>query len=216
MIECAADDQGRALVVTGWLQSLSDFFSSGAGNLILGIVGLLATPFVDRLLIRRKRISFRVLYNSKIGLDAGLHDDGDSGNSTSPQLRSLARLLDQLSIVVIRIRNNGSYDIDPDDFERPLSFTFGRRVVWNARISEADSPQERERIRNGLRFFRNDADPPASGQHTHGSTDQGRPAERDNLRTVRDRLTHRIFRLVRGPPTTTTEDISDPTWHGVR
>src|SRR5215475_11969394 len=205
------------LVVLGWMRSLLNFFGSPAGNLVLAIVGLLATPFVDRLLIRRKRISFRVLYNSKIGLDAGrLHDDADSNNPAAPQVHSLMRLLDQLSIVVIRIRNNGSYDIDPDDFERPLSFTFGQRVVWNARVSEAGSPQERERIRNGLQFFRNDTDPPTPGQHTHGSTDQGRPAERDNLRTVRDRLTHRIFRLVRGPPTTTTEDISDPTWHGVR
>src|SRR5262249_21311004 len=144
------------------------------------------------------------------------HDDGDTGKSASPQLRSLARLLDQLSIVVIRIRNNGSYDIDPDDFERPLSFTFGRRVVWNARISEAGSPEERKRLRNGLQFFRNDTDQPASGQHDHGPTELDRPTDRDNLRTVRDRLAHRLSRLAGGPTPAVPEGTSEPTWHGVR
>jgi phosphate transport system substrate-binding protein len=77
-------------------------------------------------------------------------------------------------------------------------------------------PRSAERIRNGLRFFRNDADPPASGQHDNGLTELGRPTDRDNLRTVRDRLAHRISRLVGGPTTAEPEDISEPTWHGVR
>jgi ABC-type phosphate transport system substrate-binding protein len=188
-------------VVVQWLRSLLDFL--GAGNLVLAIIGLLLTPFVDRLLIRRHRLSFRVLYNSKIGLDAGpLHEDGP-GNS--PQLLRLARLLDQLSMVVIRVRNNGSYDIEPDDFERPLSFTFGRRVVWNARISEAGSPEERARLRANLQFFGHDA----------GAVDG--PAARDNLRTVRDRLMQRMTRTFGGVPATTlTEDVAEPSWHGVR
>ncbi|WP_127934299.1 hypothetical protein [Nonomuraea polychroma] len=60
------------------------------------------------------------------------------------QLRQVARLLDRMSIVVIRIRNSGSYDIDPDDFERPLSFTFGGRLVWKARVSDASTDKLRE------------------------------------------------------------------------
>lgn len=185
----------------GWLRSLLDFL--GAGNLVLAIIGLLVTPFVDRLLIRRKRLSFRVLYNSKIGLDTGHLHDEDEPARHGQQLHRLAQLLDQLSIVVIRIRNNGSYDIDPEDFEKPLSFTFGRRAVWNARISEAGSPEERERLRSTLRFFRNSTEP--DGQ-----------VERDNLRTVRDRLVQRMGRFVGGTGTLPARDPSEPTWHGVR
>ncbi|WP_228771448.1 hypothetical protein [Actinokineospora iranica] len=107
------------------LRVVLDFL--GPGNLVLGIVLLIATPFVDRFLVRRKRISFRVLYNSKIGLGPEKPDDDDG--PVRGQLATLAALLDRMSIVVIRIRNNGGYDIAPDDFDRPLSFTFGKRVV---------------------------------------------------------------------------------------
>jgi ABC-type phosphate transport system substrate-binding protein len=181
------------------VRSVLDFL--GAGNLVLAIIGLLATPFVDRLLIRRKRLSFRVLYNSKIGLEVErLHDPDEPGEPTPPQLRRVAQLLDRMSIVVIRIRNTGSYDIGPDDFERPLSFTFGRRIVWNARVSETASPADRERLRSGLRFFRTDT-PSVS-------------APADNLRTVRDRFVQRMGRWV-GAPSATVAEEAEPVWHGV-
>jgi ABC-type phosphate transport system substrate-binding protein len=230
MIYCAAaDDQGEDLVAVGWIRSGLDFF--GAGNLVLAIIGLLLTPFVDRMLIRRKRLGFRVLYNSKIGLDFGaLHDDHDSGGAgaaragppkppgaqsqaqsgpatpaPATQLYRLSRLLDRMSIVVIRIRNTGSHHIDPEDFEQPLSFTFGRRMVWNARISEGGSREEEDLLRASLRFFRNDADLPAG------------PADRDNLRTVRDRFVQRMSRLFGGSAIALDDDTGgDPTWHGVR
>src|SRR5215475_8932995 len=215
-------------VVMGWIRSGLDFFG-GAGNLVLAIVGLLLTPFVDRMLIRRKRLGYRVLYNSKIGLDfGGLLDDPDpvgagSGPARPPgaqpqpqaqavpatpapatQLYRLSRLLDRMSIVVIRIRNNGSHHIGPEDFEQPLSFTFGRRMVWNARISEGGSREEEERLRASLRFFRNDAD------RTAGHTD------RDNLRTVRDRFVQRMSRLIGASTSALDDGAGDPTWHGVR
>ncbi|MGW4638749.1 hypothetical protein ACWEN6_09480 [Sphaerisporangium sp. NPDC004334] len=162
--------------VLEWLARLVGFFG-GAGPVIFSIVLLVATPFVDRLLVRRKRVIFRVLYNSKIGVGPEtLHDGADPAAHGPPQLRQVARLLDRMSMVVIRIRNGGTYDIEPEDFERPLSFTFGGRVVWNARISEASTPERREELRNGLRFF------PA---------EDSRPV-RDNLLTVRQRLGERL------------------------
>ncbi|MDT7805033.1 MAG: phosphate transport system substrate-binding protein [Actinomycetota bacterium] len=50
-----------------------------------------------------------------------------------------------MSVVVLRVRNTGGFDIAPEDFEIPLSFTFGSRIVWDARVSDAtdDGPVRR-------------------------------------------------------------------------
>ncbi|HWO60771.1 MAG TPA: substrate-binding domain-containing protein [Umezawaea sp.] len=188
------------MVVLRALQSVLDFL--GPGNVVLGIVLLIATPFVDRFLIRRKRITYRVLYNSKIGLGLEkLHDGTEPAKAGQRQLHQVAELLDRMSIVVIRIRNTGGYDIDADDFDRPLSFTFGRRVVWNARVSEASTEEIRARIRAGLRFF--------------GPSDTARdPVDRDSLRTVRERLPLWMARWV-GTAQSPTLDVEQH-WHGVR
>lgn len=173
------------------LQSVLDFL--GAGNVILGIVGLIATPAIDRLLVRRKRITYRVLYNSKLGVGPErLHDATEPHEANLRELGDVARLLDRMSIVVIRIRNTGSYDVHPSDFEPKLSFTFGRRVVWNARVSEA-SEDIREELKEGLEFF------------------GGAGANRESLPAVRNRL-----RLFFSRPGGTPELEADPRWHGVR
>ncbi|MCW2878888.1 MAG: hypothetical protein JWQ95_2988 [Sphaerisporangium sp.] len=185
------------VAVLDWLARLV-IFLGGAGPVMFSIFLLVATPFFDRLLVRRKRITFRVLYNSKIGVGPEmLHDGTDATESGPPQLRQVARLLDRMSMVVIRIRNSGSYEIDPDDFERPLSFTFGGRVVWNARVSEASTEELRAQLRESLRFFTAEDSPPA----------------RDNLLTVRQRLTERLTRWLAPPP---GQEVVEPDWHGVR
>ena len=189
----AAELEGLARAMASALD-----FLGGAGPVLLSIALLVATPFVDRFLVRRKRVSLRVLYNSKLGVGPEmLHDGTDPTESGPPQLRQVARLLDRMSMVVIRIRNSGSYDIDPEDFEKPLSFTFGGRVVWNARVSEASTPELRAQLRESLRFFTSEDSPPA----------------RDNLVTVRRRLTERLTRWV-APPA--GQEVAEPAWHGVR
>ncbi len=188
------------MVVLEALRSVLAFL--GPGNVVLGIVLLIATPFVDRFLIRRKRITYRVLYNSKIGLGLEkLHDGTEPAKGGQRQLYQVAELLDRMSIVVIRIRNTGGYDIDADDFDRPLSFTFGRRVVWNARVSEASTDEIRDRVRAGLGFF-------GSGDAAH------EPVDRDSLRTVRERLPLWLSRWVGATPSPKTE--VEQQWHGVR
>ncbi|NUP02166.1 MAG: hypothetical protein HOW71_10450 [Nonomuraea sp.] len=172
-------------------------FLGGVGPVLLSIVLLLVAPFVDRLVVRRKRLGFRVLYNSKIGVGPeGLGDGADPVEAGPPQLRRVAELLERMSIVVIRIRNSGSYDIEPEDFDRPLSFTFGGRVVWNARVSEASTAELRRRLRESLRFFP-DADKPA----------------RDSLVTVRQRLSGRLARWIGSAQ---GAEVPEPAWHGVR
>ena len=185
------------MVVLEWLGQLANFLG-GVGSVLLGVFFAVAAPFFDRMFVRRKRVSFRVLYNSKIGIGPErLHDGSGHAESGPRQLRQVTRMLDRMSIVVIRIRNSGSYDIDPEDFHAPLSFTFGGRVVWNARISEASTEELRAELRNSLRFF---------------TTDDSRPP-RDNLLTVRQRLSERMNRLLRA---SSEQDVAEPRWSGVR
>ncbi|MEU7526839.1 substrate-binding domain-containing protein [Saccharothrix sp. NPDC042600] len=175
------------------LRSALDFLG-GPGPVALAIGLLFATPLIDRLFVRRKRLGFRVLYNSKIGLGPDqLHDGTDS---QAPQLRELVHQLERMSIVVVRVRNSGNYDIDPDDFDKPLTFTFGDRVVWNARVSEAGSEQLREEVRRSLQFF-------------------GRDELRVPLPTVRDRVAQSLTRLFRNGGDR-PRAVVEPVWHGVR
>ncbi|WP_433263960.1 PstS family phosphate ABC transporter substrate-binding protein [Actinosynnema sp. CS-041913] len=177
------------------LRSALDFLG-GPGPVALAIALLFATPLIDRVLVRRKRVRFRVLYNSKIGLGPERLHDGTESNA--PQLRELVRVLDRMSIVVIRVRNSGNYDIDADDFDKPLTFTFGDRVVWNARVSEAGSEELRAEVRRSLQFFGEEANP-----------------VQVSLPTVRERMAQsmtRLFRTGAERPRATAE----PVWHGVR
>lgn len=194
------------------LQSLVDILGSNQGIVSLGIAAAIAigTPFVDRLVIRRKRIQYRVLYNSKIGLSPiFLETGGDTGPKTSmptanPQLTQVAQLLSQLSVVIIRIRNTGSYDVTPNDFEPPLTFTFGRRVVWDARISDASDEQLRVRVRENLEFFTT-----ADGAVTAPEADANR-----KLPALRKWLAPRLAAWL--TPTPVPLDAPEPQWHGVR
>lgn len=102
------------------MQSLAEILSSDSGSLVLGIAALvaIAAPFIDRYFIRRRRLTFRVLYNSKIGLSPiDLHDGENGSAQADPQLERTARLLNRMSVVVIRIHNTGGFDIAPGDFE---------------------------------------------------------------------------------------------------
>jgi phosphate transport system substrate-binding protein len=176
------------------LRSALDFLG-GPGPVLLAIGLLFATPSIDRLFVRRKRLGFRVLYNSKIGLGPEQLHDGTEPNS--PQLRELVRVLDRMSIVVIRVRNTGSYDIDAEDFDKPLTFTFGNRVVWNARVSEAGSEELKAQIRRSLQFFGSEASPAKA-----------------SLPTVRERMAQRVARW--GGLAVPADPPGEPVWHGVR
>ncbi|MEV6827306.1 substrate-binding domain-containing protein [Amycolatopsis sp. NPDC051102] len=177
------------------MQSLAEILSSDSGSLVLGLAALvaMAAPFVDRYFIRRRRLAFRVLYNSKIGLSPiDLHDGENGSAQADPQLARTARLLSRMSVVVIRIRNTGGFDIAPGDFEIPLSFTFGSRIVWDARVSDATDDGLRRHVREGLEFF---------------TRETPQPVESAKLSRVRALLPKRLA----GVPAPEA-----PEWHGVR
>ncbi|HEX3592997.1 MAG TPA: substrate-binding domain-containing protein [Pseudonocardiaceae bacterium] len=201
------------------VQSIVDVLGSNQGTISLGVAAAVAigSPIVDRLLIRRKRIQYQVLYNSKIGLSPiFLGDDTEEDRSVpaNPQLTKVVNLLVNLSVVIVRIRNTGSYDIVGDDFQPPLSFTFGQRVVWDARISEASDEQLRRHVRENLEFFTN-ADAPA--RHQPPTARNGAP-DYQNLPALRRWLAPRLSAWLAPAPTPVVLDSTqtEPQWHGVR
>lgn len=164
---------------------------------------MLAAPLADRMVIRRKRIDYRVLYNSKIGLEPlSQHDEADGPSARAdPRLRHLTSMAGRMSVVIIRIRNVGSYDIEKKDFDKPISFTFGERVVWDARISEASTPELRAACRERLAFF------------TEKPVPRDKPPNGDagDLGAVRKWLRSRMSTTIEAGQTEL-----GPQWHGVR
>lgn len=190
------------------VNSLVDILGSNQGTLSLAIAAAVAilTPFVDRLLIRRRRLQYRVLYNSKIGLNPISFEADDGPQPADPRLAQLSRLLDRMSVVIIRIRNTGSFDITPGDFDPPLSFTFGRRVVWDARVSDATTDQLRQRVRESLEFFGGPVEAPAAPPRP--TDDQAK------LPALRRWLAPRLSAWLN--PTPVDVGSAPPQWHGVR
>ncbi|PRX50305.1 ABC-type phosphate transport system substrate-binding protein [Prauserella shujinwangii] len=188
------------------LQALAELLGSGQGSVVLGVAALLAiaSPIVDRYVIRRKRVHYRVQYNSKIGLSpVDLHDGNGAARHADPRLLHIAELLDRMSIVVIRVRNTGSFDIEPKDFGRPLEFTFGRRVIWDARISEPSVEEHRGELTDALEFFSVDGD-------------AGDPGETGKLTKVRTSLGQRLSAWLGNSASGEPPPAPPPQWHGVR
>ncbi|EHR52990.1 ABC-type phosphate transport system, periplasmic component [Saccharomonospora marina XMU15] len=192
------------------LEAVAELLLSNQGSLVLGIAALLAVaaPFADRYLIRRKRLYYRVQYNSKLGLSpVDLQDRDDSVKHADPELQPIAELLDRMSIVVIRVRNTGIDDISAADLkDDPIEFTFGGRVIWNARISEPSIETHRKKLKDGLEFFTAD-----TGDSGHGD---------NTLDNVRVSLGRRLSAWLRGEPVDRATQPSAgqpaPQWHGVR
>ncbi len=194
---------GEAVGVGSALKSFADLLGTHPGYLGIAILLLTAAPLADRYIVRRKRIRYRVLYNSKLGLSpVELRDGNPPSAQADPRLLQLTRVLDRMSIVIIRIRNSGSYDIGPEDFADDLSFTFGRRTVWDARVSEASSDDLREQVRRNLEFVPS-VDSPAE------QTDS-----RENLNTVRNWLARRLLKQLGAEQPAAVDP--DPQWQEVR
>ncbi len=203
------------------LQPLVEFFSSGRGQLALALVGVALglVPLLKHLVITPRRITNRVHYNSRIGISANdstkLISRNDGLQAADRQALQTIRLLDRMSIVVIRIQNTSSFPIAAGSFEEPLSFTFGKRVVWNARISEARDSDVRDLIVKHMQFF--DADPEV--------TEPGKPpaeAKPESADVHRQRLLERILWIIRPPvpsgPSAPPEPapVVEAQYHGVR
>lgn len=194
-------------------QAIAELIAQRQENLFIGIliIVLVTTPVADRYFIRRRRIDYRVLYNSKIGLNpVALRDDAsgssDPADPKDPRgrLSLYADMLDRMSIVIVRVRNTGGYDIEPGDFGTAMSFTFGKRVIWDARISDASNDELRKNIRDRMEFF---SQAPGDGEQAD---------DNKGVRAVRRRLGDRLRPILLGPPPSGPDKAAAPEWHGVR
>lgn len=189
------------------VRAVAELLLSGEGTLFLGAaaLSLVAAPLVQRYVAGRKRLYYRVQSDSKIGLDVNLHDADDGDGHADQQLITIARLVDRLSFVVIRVRNTGG-DISLRDVPEPVEFTFRGRVIWNARISDPSVLTHRDELVDSLEFF---------------SVEDGTraPAEISTLPKVRRSLLPRMREIIRSTPTVEPAPPPEPpppVWHGVR
>ncbi|NKQ56608.1 phosphate-binding protein [Amycolatopsis sp. K13G38] len=184
------------------LKSIADLAGArfGFGGFAAAAVLLVAGYLVDTLWVRRKRIHWRIQYNSKLGLIPNhITDPHQSSPEANPQIEHLAKALDRMSIVVIRFRNASGFDIDADHFEQQPYVHFGRRVVWDARVSDPTDEPLRDLISGNLSFSRDEsaAEPAANGAV--------------QLNGVRARLPRVLARLLGQEPPVADE----PEWHAV-
>lgn len=75
---------------------------------------------------RGERVYYRVLSDSKIGLDVPLHDADDGEGHADEELIAVANVVNRLSFVVIRIRNTGG---DGRRFRAPAQGAQGTAVA---------------------------------------------------------------------------------------
>jgi ABC-type phosphate transport system substrate-binding protein len=184
---------------------------------VAAIVGIGSSP-LDRWVLRRRRIQYQVVYNSKIGLDTVLQEHDEDEESSPKSTNPLGRLvheLERLSVVIIRIRNTGTADIEEPDVAPPLSVAFGNRVIWNARVSEASTRELRAQIRANMEFFTH------SGWLTQdelNALDSKRSTGYDyrNLSEVRRWLVRRLARTLTQAPDEPPAAEPEPQWHGIR
>ncbi|MBB3663417.1 ABC-type phosphate transport system substrate-binding protein [Prauserella sediminis] len=151
------------------LQTVASVLGSDQGLLVMLVLSVLAiaAPFADRHLIRRKRLSYRVLYNSKLGVSPDL-DDGDVFGEIPPGadagMHELADKMSRMTSVVVRLRNAGIEDIRSEDLSKhPLTLEFGGRVIWNARISDPSVETHRLAHKRSLTFLPETKAAPARG-----------------------------------------------------
>lgn len=141
------------------LQTLASVLGSGQGLVAMLVLSVLAiaAPFADRYLIRRKRLAYRVLYNSKLGVSPDVDDEDVTAGlppGADPGMRELADEMSRMTSVVVRLRNAGIEDIRPEDLQgHPLTLDFGGRVIWNARISDPSVENHRLAHKRSLTFL---------------------------------------------------------------
>ncbi|MEC3973775.1 PstS family phosphate ABC transporter substrate-binding protein [Amycolatopsis sp. H20-H5] len=190
--------------------------SGGTIGLAVGIMLVFGAPLADRYLLRPKRLQYRVLYDSNIGLSPDEFYDNRRRGHADPQLVLMGDLMSRMTVVVIRIRNIGSKTIDEKDFGSAITLSFSGRVIHDIRISEAGRDEYhgvvrvdsvRDRVRQSLDFV--DSTGTAAPDRDHlepgRAGDRTTPPSIASLREVaRKNMQHRFA----GPDR--TPDTADP------
>jgi ABC-type phosphate transport system substrate-binding protein len=119
-----------------WHVSL-DVSSPGVQTVLtaLTLIGTLVGWLFDRYVVRRRRLSYRVHWNRPVGLmPVAAH-----GMNLSIVLGG--QVIDEPSVVILRVENVGSLDIGASDMTEPLDCTFGGRRIVHYEVQETEPPE---------------------------------------------------------------------------
>jgi phosphate transport system substrate-binding protein len=108
------------------------------GGTILAAAGLVLTLglwLVDRYVVRRRRLSYRVHWDRSVTFGSA------HAQSMGLKINHRGAVVDQPSIVLLRVRNVGSSDIAPQDFSEQLEFSFGGRRIVHYEVQDSDVPE---------------------------------------------------------------------------
>lgn len=117
------------------------FTFSGFGNInletVIAAIALVSTAaawLVDRYILRRKRLVYRVQVDAQIGVYPGVDK---TQRMVDVEVRHQGVVVADPSIVLLRLDNAGGMDIDPHDMHEKVSFAFPDRTIVGLRVTEA-------------------------------------------------------------------------------
>src|SRR5947209_4443109 len=99
-----------------WLRANWEFLVS----LVLGILALIATVWLalpSSPVRRRRRLAYELISNSRL-LPSGTIE------RQKLELRWETRTIAEPSLILLQVRNTGHIPILPEDFKRPITFSF--------------------------------------------------------------------------------------------
>ena len=95
----------------------------------------------DRYVVRRRRLSYRVHWNRPVDVTPAV------AHNINLSIVRDGQLVAQPSVVVLRVENVGSLDLEPEHILEPLDCSFGGRRIVHLEVQESDPPELADAIR---------------------------------------------------------------------
>ncbi|MGC4941393.1 substrate-binding domain-containing protein [Kribbella sp. DT2] len=113
-----------------------DFSGLGDINLetVIAAIALISTAIawtVDRYFLRRKRLVYRVQVDAPIGVFPSSH-------MVDVEVRHQGDVVEEPSVVLLRVDNAGGMDIEPHHMHEKVSFAFPDRTIVGLEVTEAE------------------------------------------------------------------------------
>ncbi len=100
----------------------------------IALIGTVVAWLVDRYILRRKRLVYRVQVDAPIGVFPG---EDKTQRMVDVEVRHQGAVVPDPSIVLLRLDNAGGMDIDPHDMHEKVSFAFPDRKIVGLEVTEA-------------------------------------------------------------------------------
>ncbi|TDO33235.1 ABC-type phosphate transport system substrate-binding protein [Kribbella sp. VKM Ac-2527] len=130
-----------------------DFSGLGDINLetVIAAVALIGTAIawlVDRYFLRRKRLVYRVQVDAPIGVNSPMAQDDSP--MVDVEFRHKGSVIEEPSVVLLRVDNAGGMDIEPHHMHDKVSFAFPDRKIVGLEVSEPKPESLGEMLRDRL------------------------------------------------------------------